>query len=326
MRIWLVPLVVIAAMLAWLGRAFSNDQRANRERLRGKSWVVKTRCGPIEYAETGSGPAVLVVHGAGGGFDQGMEFAEPIAKGGFRVVAMSRFGYLQTPMPVDASPAAQADAHVALMDALGINQTAVLGASAGAPSAMQFALRHPDRCLALGILVPMAFRPTAEPVVVPSLLPPAQRLLMLLVGSEFVFWAAQKLARNMLIKTILGTPPDVVNKASSEERARVDRMLRIIQPITPRLLGIRNDARIAASLERYDLENVAVPTLVLSVHDDLYGTYASAQYTAGHIPGARFVGYDRGGHLWVGHHKEVITEILSFVGSASAAPLAALTG
>jgi 2-hydroxy-6-oxonona-2,4-dienedioate hydrolase len=148
MGISILPVVVIAAMLAWLGRAFSTDQRANRERLRGKSRVVKTRCGPIEYVDIGTGPAILVVHGAGGGFDQGIEFAEPIAKAGYRVVAMSRFGYLQTPMPVDASPAAQADAHVALLDALGIHRTAVLGASAGAPSAMQFVLRHADRCLA----------------------------------------------------------------------------------------------------------------------------------------------------------------------------------
>jgi pimeloyl-ACP methyl ester carboxylesterase len=309
-------------MLAWLGRVFAQEQRANRNRLRGKSRVVETRCGPIEYAEVGSGPTVLVVHGAGGGFDQGMEFAEPIAQGGFRVVAMSRFGYLRTPMPVAASPAAQGDAHVALLDALGISRAAVLGASAGAPSAMQFALRHPDRCWGLGILVPMAFRPTAEPVVMPSLSQPAQKLGMFLVGSDFVFWMSRKLARNMLIRTVLGTPPDVVARASSEEQARVDRMLRIIQPIAPRLLGIRNDARIADALERYELERITTPTLVVSVHDDLYGTYASAQYTAGHIPGARFVGYDRGGHLWVGHHTEVIAEILKFLISASGAALA----
>jgi pimeloyl-ACP methyl ester carboxylesterase len=171
----------------------------------------------------------------------------------------------------------------------------------------------------------MAFRPATEPVVVPSLSPAAERLLMFLVGSESVFWMARKLTRRLLIKTVLGTPPDIVNNASSSEQARVDSILRNIQPIAPRLSGIRNDARIATSLERYDLEKIAVPTLVLSVRDDLYGTYASAQYTARHIPGARFVGYDHGGHLWVGHHNEVIGEILALVGSASRADLPALT-
>ena len=34
--------------------------------------------------------------------------------------APSRFGYLRTPLPSDASPAAQADAHSCLLDALGL--------------------------------------------------------------------------------------------------------------------------------------------------------------------------------------------------------------
>jgi len=316
MPTWLLPAIAVAAILAWLGRAFVMDRRANRQRLCGNSRLIETRRGPIEYAEAGSGPAVLVIHGAGGGCDQGMEFAEPIAKRGFRVVAMSRFGYLRTAMPVDASSAAQADAHLALMDALGIDRAVILGASAGAPSAMQFALRHPDRCQALGVLVPMAFRPTTEPAAIASLSPMSERLLMALVSSDLAFWLARKLVRNMLIKTVLGTPPHVVSNASLQEQARVDRILQNIQPIGPRALGIRNDARIARSLGRFNLEKIAVPTLVVSVRDDLYGTYASAQYTARHIPGARFVGYDSGGHLWVGHANEVIAEILSFIASA----------
>ena len=99
------------------------------------------------------GAPLLVVHGAGGGFDQGLEFAGSLPRRGFRVIAMSRFGYLRTPLPDDASPIAQADAHACLLDALGIERTAIMGGSAGAPSAMQFAIRHPDRCNALVLLV-----------------------------------------------------------------------------------------------------------------------------------------------------------------------------
>jgi len=91
-------------------------------------------------------------------------------------------------------------------------------------------------------------------------------------------------------------------------------------------LGIHNDARIARSLSRCNLEKIAVPTLVVSVRDDLYGTYASAQYTARHIPRARFVGYERGGHLWIGHAGEVIAEILSLLASASRSRPIGLTG
>ena len=54
--------------------------------------------------------------GSGGGHDQGMAFAAKLANNGIRVIAMSRFGYLRTPMPADASATAQADAHVCLLD------------------------------------------------------------------------------------------------------------------------------------------------------------------------------------------------------------------
>src|SRR5689334_7090573 len=128
-----------------------------RARISQGSRIATSRCGPIEYAETGQGPPVLVVHGAGGGFDQGLELGEDLARAGFRVIAPSRFGYLRTPLPADASAEAQADAHACLLDALGIARAPVFGVSAGGPSSLQFCLRHPDRCKAMILLVPLAY-------------------------------------------------------------------------------------------------------------------------------------------------------------------------
>lgn len=69
------------------------------------SRMLETSVGPIEYAEVGEGPPVLVIHGAGGGFDQGLDLAEDLVRNGFRVIAPSRFGYLRTPLPKDGSAA-----------------------------------------------------------------------------------------------------------------------------------------------------------------------------------------------------------------------------
>jgi len=90
-----------------------------------------------------------VVHGIFGGFDQGLVTARGQLGKGFRSIAPSRFGYLRTPLPDEASPAAQADTYECLLDALGIEQAAIIATSAGGTSAIQFALRHPDRCSAL---------------------------------------------------------------------------------------------------------------------------------------------------------------------------------
>lgn len=128
--------LLVASAAALVCRAYQGDIAAARARVVTGSQVVQTRCGPIEYASIGKGAPVLVVHGAGGGFDQGLQFGSTLATAGYRAIAMSRFGYLRTPLPQDASAVAQADAHACLLDALGIGKVAVIGASAGALSSI----------------------------------------------------------------------------------------------------------------------------------------------------------------------------------------------
>jgi len=90
-------------------------------------------------------------------------------------------------------------------------------------------------------------------------------------------------------------------------------MLEHILPIAPRQAGLLNDASVISSLERFDLERIALPTLAISAADCLYGTFEGARYTAEHVPGARFIGYPTGGHLCVGHQEEFASEIAAFL-------------
>jgi len=90
-------------------------------------------------------------------------------------------------------------------------------------------------------------------------------------------------------------------------------MLDSILPVSPRRLGLLNDAAVTSSLQRYELERITAPTLVISVADDLFGTFDAARFTAEHIPGARFIGYPSGGHVWVGHQNELTAETVTFL-------------
>jgi len=309
-------LFVLGAVVAGLGATtyyYQRDIQQARDRVASGSQVAQTPCGPIEYAVAGDGPPLLVVHGAGGGFDQGMDFGVSLVEHGFRVIAMSRFGYLRTPLPADASSAAQADAHACLLDALGIKRVAVAGASAGAPSSLQFALRHPKRITALVLLVPATYvpRPGGASAVTPT--PGIEFLFDTALRSDFLLWAAIRLAPGSITRTILATDPVLVANASREEQARTAQMMERILPVSSRRQGLLNDAKVIASLERYTLERISAPTLVIGMQDDLYGTYDAARYTAGQIRGTRFVGYPSGGHLWVGHQQEVTDEIARFL-------------
>ena len=116
-----------------------------------------------------------------------------------------------------------------------------------------------------------------------------------------------------MMRAILATAPEVVDAASPGEQARVRRVLDDILPVSPRRLGLLNDAAVTSTLPRYDLERITAPTLVISAADDLFGTYDGARYTAEHIPNARFVGYPTGGHLLVGRQREETAEIAAFL-------------
>ena len=315
-----ILLIVAAALAVGVGLVWSGyraDLQAERARIATGSALVHTPCGPIEYAEAGSGPAVLLVHGAGGGFDQVGGFADVLVREGFRAIAMSRFGYLRTPLPGDASPAKQADAHACLLDALKVERAAILGVSAGGPSTMQFAIRHPGRTSAMVLLVALAYAPR-DVAPVPAA---TQFMLERAVRSDFLFWAAMKAAPSLIIGTILATPPQLVALASDSEQARVRSLMRQILPLSERQHGLLNDSAIAQALPRYELERITAPTLVISLPDDRYGTFESSRYTAVHIPSARFVSYPYGGHVWVGHHDQMMAEVLAFIG-AGRAPLA----
>lgn len=309
----ILAFLLFAVLFTVIYSSYQQDIRQARERISVGSQIAETPCGQIEYAVAGNGLPVLVVHGAGGGYDQGLDASSELVKSGFRVISMSRFGYLRTPLPADPSPAAQADAHACLLDALNIRRAAIIGASAGAPSSMQFALRHPDRTSSLVLLVPAAYvpRPGGAP---PMHTPPGLEFLFsTALQSDFLLWAAPKLARNTVIRTILATPPELVENASADERARIDRILDHILPVSPRGQGLINDASIITSLPRYELERITAPTLILSAADDLFGTYDGSRYCAEHIPHSRFVGYSNGGHMWVGHQQEVMSEIAAFL-------------
>jgi pimeloyl-ACP methyl ester carboxylesterase len=311
---------VVLATVAALGVAaaliharFRSDLARAAKRAAQGSVVLATRCGPIEVQEAGHGIPLLMIHGSGGGHDQGMAFARPLTQHGIRVIAMSRFGYLRTPRPADASPEAQADAHACLLDALGIAQAVVMGGSAGGPSALQTAIRHPDRVRALVLVVPIAYKPRAVADSAPPVSDRSDAMLMRLLGSDFLFWAGLHLARDQIVRYVLATPPERVAAASAQERARVNAMADGILPVSTRVAGLRDDTGLGKRLGPYALATIRAPTLVISARDDGFGTYAGAEYTASQIAGAKFVGFESGGHLWVGHDDEVRAEIVELI-------------
>jgi pimeloyl-ACP methyl ester carboxylesterase len=296
-------LVALAVGVAALALEFRRDLRAQQQRVQGGSRVLHTACGDIEFAESGpaDAPALLLVHGSGGGFDQGLALGQSLAPQGLRLIAPSRFGYLRSPLPADPSGERQADHLACLLDALGLANAALMGVSAGAVSALHFAVRHPQRTRALLLVVPAVYRPD------PAVPTPAWalRLLDAIVSADLPLWLLARLAPATARRLVLATPPAAYAAAGPDEQRRADAMLAMIQPVSLRRQGLRNDSRLTTGAARVVLESIRAPTLCISARDDGFGTYASARYSCEHIPGARFLGFEAGGHLLLGHRAEV---------------------
>jgi 2-hydroxy-6-oxonona-2,4-dienedioate hydrolase len=295
-----------ATLLAYA--RYREEMRAVRDKVESGSTIAETSAGPVEYAEAGEGRPLLMIHGAGGGYDQGLLVARDFADG-FRVIAPSRFGYLRTPVPPDPSPAAQADAHAALLDFLGIAKCVVAGVSAGGPSAIELALRHPDKVSALVLLVPRTYDPTQTIGADESVQSKAVRRLIQ-SSADFLFWIAIRVARPAVVR-FFGSLPELDAKASPEDRQRVTEVIRSALPLSGRVRGIAVDSGIG--LSPCPLERIKVPVLIVSARDDLWRTLPGARFTSEHIASAELRVLESGGHLMIGQEKQVTGWIRRFL-------------
>ena len=311
--IMLSAAVTTVALAVYL--AYTNDMNAVQERI-SASKIIDTSMGKIEYADVGQGNPILSIHGAGGGFDQGLITAEVFfdeeTLQSHRVIAPSRFGYLKTPLPADdAGPAAQAEAHAALLDALGIDEKViVLGTSAGALSAQEFAIKYPDRVSVLILAVPAVWSPesaadgSAE-------IGSDNFIANTVMRSDFAMWIFMKVAYSQLL-TYVGVPESLQEKMTPKEKVDAKKLMDAILPVSQKVDGGIQEAVNMANMERLALESIRAPTLVIDAKDVV--TYPGSKYAAEHIQNAKLVAFETGGHLLIGHGEETRAAVRGFLG------------
>lgn len=294
----------------YMGRRFSDAVSAADQRVTGKSLLIRTRFGIMEYAVAGQGPPLLMIHGTGGGFDQGLSFSDANRRRGHTIIAPSRFGYLRSDYPKVPSSEHQADAFVELLDRLGIEKVPVAGGSAGALSATQFALRHPDRTSALILMVPAANVRGRDPV---ERGPVQEWLVRRILKSDLLFWSLLTTMPDRLVETLLATDPALLSKVPAQGRDRAYRILQGIMPIGQRWRGMVNDGRLAGHPAKMDFSKLTVPVLLISAEDDRFGTASTARDIAVAAPGAQLRIYPDGGHILLGHHEDAADEVTRFL-------------
>ncbi|MCC7447574.1 MAG: alpha/beta hydrolase [Anaerolineae bacterium] len=291
------------------GFFYSQWRSETVNRLQNGSDVILTARGPMEYQLVGQGSAALILHGTLGGYDQAFVTAHMINSPSIQFLAISRPGYLHSPLSTGASLEDQAEAYVALLDALQIEKVAVIATSGGGPYALQFALRHPERCWAL-VLISANTEPTiGYATALSTRAAPPPDFITRLVMSDFVSWIG--------IGVVKWQPAFILERMIGQEEARValndpfrkqlfDEFVDSLALLGQRREGSVNDAVQFMAAAHAPWGNIRVPTLVLHGEADLGVPMAQAEYIARIIPNAQFMRVPNGTHWMTMSHADTL--------------------
>lgn len=261
--------------------------------------LTQTPLGAIEHIDRGQGRAILALHGGMGGCDQSWLLARALFADlfGFRVVAVSRPGYLGTSLAVGAAPEQQADLYAALLDALKIERAIVAAVSAGGPSALQFALRHRDRCAAL-ILVSTA---TGRLDVRPDI-----KSRMRMMGVLARIPGVPALLRRKVLRDPQAATARAIRDLPTRMRTLADPeagglllslQTGVLTRLSARLPGTANDTARLEKAGDFPFAEIAVPTLVIHGASDTVVPVAHGRAAASRIPGAELFEIANGEHV-----------------------------
>jgi pimeloyl-ACP methyl ester carboxylesterase len=287
---------------------FRIDTRRAYARISGNSTVLPSPLGDIEFKRGGSGVPVLVIHGSGGGYDQGALIATAILGEEFDWIAPSRLGYLRSTFHEGATFDDQARAYAFLLDYLGLQKVAVLALSHGGPSALLFAVLYPERVSSLTLLsCGVASSVDASQAKANQ----KGDALTTIFKFEIFYWIVRRFLRKRLMQ-LMGAGENGITALTTEQRILVNHVIDDMAPASPRYAGVAFDNKAAMPNER--IAAIRSPTLIVHALDDSLQLFHNAEYAAAHIPESRLVSFSHGGHLLLAVEQQAIqTEVRQFI-------------
>jgi len=283
-KILLAVVMIFAIYLLIQGVRCYLDLRKAKEKLNAyNTREIELSYGMITYIDEGQGEVILSVHGIFGGYDQAYEnIKNRVEKN--RIIAPSRFGYLNSSVKNDGTPKEQAEAFNELLDSLEIDKVFILGTSAGGTPAIRFALDYPERVKGL-ILFCSAMPVIEKPDKYLEYQAPPKPLL-----SNYAMYLISP-----LMPVVMGMPASTAKD---------------IMPVAERKEGVVLDGKktnpdMEKNFEEYPVEELKVPTLIVHSEDDNVASFKKVEASEHRFPNLTLVTFPDGGHMMKGHGNEI---------------------
>jgi pimeloyl-ACP methyl ester carboxylesterase len=311
-------------LLCAAGGALWRWKRGRLADLSAGSELVETDRGVVEVARRGSGYPVLVLHGAPGGYDQGLLLGDGVFGDDVEVIAPSRPGFLRTPLDDHRSFEDQAALLVALLDALDVKRPIVVGISCGGPVALQIAAKYPERVAGLVLLSAVTTEldermyDTGNPILDPLL---TSTPVLDIRSGLFAFLhriTPDQFIANMHagFSTLEGEDLETYVEyiqTHPEQRALDLSFATTIFPASARIDGTLNDERWCRDLPAVDYERIESPALVVHGEFDAAVPIDHAEFVVESLQDVEFVRVEVDHLAGVGPDADQIQQsVLSF--------------
>ena len=272
--------------------------------LETQSKIIETSYGKIEYRISGKdGPTILYVHGTPGGHDRDFPFGEE-----YKIINISRPGYLRTPLSSGKTPKDQAKLYKALLDSLNIESVFVFGSSGGGPSAIEFSILYPEMTKGLisyeALTKTWANRPDG-----------AESLSK---QSDLQLWYIFKIVELMGIETMVSfLMPNPSNQekvlANEVQSNKFKDNFWSIWPMSLRKEGYENDFKNYLNLS-LSLEKITVPTIAIHGDEDVNVNISHSKELSSKVKNSKIYIIKGADHFMHFSHNKEIKEILdSFI-------------
>jgi pimeloyl-ACP methyl ester carboxylesterase len=299
----LVTLVLMGVLMSFLN--YRKQMSAASERIASESRLLETKFGKMEYAIRGQGNPVLLIHGAGGGFDQGLWLGRTCLDGKYKSIAPSKFGYLNSETPDEFSAKLQAEQYRILLDYLNIEKVDIIAVSAGGPSSMQFAHDFPERVKSLVLLSAVSGPPNSEDKDSFYI-----KIIQTIQKSDFAYWLFTKTFKSQILG-LFGIPASDYKNFTSEQKALASELLEIMHPMSLRYQGTITDGLIIKEFEIPD--SISVPTLIVHSKNDGLVSYSHAELAHRKIKDSKLILYENGGHGAISELEDARNQIKIFL-------------